>query len=489
MTTSHQLGCRRGVAGLVVLMAFSGLFGCGEESRHDSLKERVETMALSMVLSGRVPGLVVGWSSGDETGFVGVGRFSAADGRTPNENTLYEIGSISKVFTAVLLAESVRRGHVTLEDPVERWLPEDVGMPAGETRPITFLDLTTHFSGLPRLPDNMTWADMEDPYADYDIELLQAFLKDHELGREPGESYEYSNLAVGLLGHVLSRVAKETEGGPEEYEALAREWIWNPMGMSSTTVILNPLIKGRFAPGHDGDGNAAKPWALASLVGAGGIRSSAKDLLAFGRGFLGDLPSKASALRPSFAATLVPRREVSEEVWMGLGWHISRDLTVWQHGGQTGGYHAFLGVEPESDSVVVILTNASTGVVDGIGWRLLDFFAGRPVGPLDLPMTVEIAPEDLDRLVGEYAFFPGFGLRVKREGDFLTAQLTGQPAVRIFPEALLKFHYRVVDAAITFELDGEGRGVGLILHQNGKDMEADRIEPVSTSQEVEASGS
>ena len=125
---SPQVACLEGIrhAGLVVLIAFSGLFGCGEESRHDSLKERVETMSLSMVLSGRVPGLVVGWSSGDETGFVGVGRFSAADGRTPNENTLYEIGSISKVFTAVLLAESVRRGHVTLEDPVEEWLPEEL---------------------------------------------------------------------------------------------------------------------------------------------------------------------------------------------------------------------------------------------------------------------------------------------------------------------------------------------------------------------------
>src|SRR5690606_17265741 len=182
---------------------------------------------------------------------------------------------ISKVFTALLLADMASKGEVSLDDPAEKFLPEGATIPERGGKKITLAHLSTHTSGLPRLADNMPFADPEDPYADYTEAMMLAFLAQYELTRDIGEQWEYSNLGVGLLGYLLGRAAGS------DYETLLRERITGPLGMTDTAITLSAEQEARFAPGLDIYMQPARPWHLNVLAGAGGIRSTANDMLEF----------------------------------------------------------------------------------------------------------------------------------------------------------------------------------------------------------------
>lgn len=200
-------------------------------------------------------------------GTLGVGNDTEVDG-----DTLFEVGSIAKIFTTLLLADAVERGEVTLDQPVAGLLPEGVTMPEREGRAITLVDLATYRSGLPRLPSNMNPADLAQPYADYTADDLHAFLSDYELERDVDAAYEYSNLGIGLLGHVLALNAGT------DYESLLRERVLEPLDMNDTFVDVPDAVQDRSAIGHDADFNAVPAWDWDVLEGAGAIRSTANDL-------------------------------------------------------------------------------------------------------------------------------------------------------------------------------------------------------------------
>jgi CubicO group peptidase (beta-lactamase class C family) len=172
------------------------------------------------------------------------GRAFYAYGKTPSDGrTIFEIGSVTKAFTATLLADMAERGEVTLDTPVADLLPKDVRIPSAGV--VTLRHLATHRSGLPRLPDNLDLANTSNPYADYTPEMLYKGLTGDARRRKPGESYEYSNLGVGLLGHALARKAGKS------YEQLVIERICEPLGMRDTKMTLDAAERARLAQGHD----------------------------------------------------------------------------------------------------------------------------------------------------------------------------------------------------------------------------------------------
>ena len=173
------------------------------------------------------------------------GTRSKDDGTRVDGETVFELASVTKAFTSLLLADAVTRGEVALSDPVSRYLPPSVRMPERGGRAITLHDLATHTSGLPREPSNLQPKDPANPFADYTVEQLYQFLSGHELTRDIGSEFEYSNLGAGLLGHVLALRAGS------DYETLVRTRITSPLGMSSTGVTLSPGMRARLAPGHD----------------------------------------------------------------------------------------------------------------------------------------------------------------------------------------------------------------------------------------------
>jgi D-alanyl-D-alanine-carboxypeptidase/D-alanyl-D-alanine-endopeptidase len=250
---------------------------------------------------------------------------SALDG-----DTVFEIGSVTKVFTSLLLADMVQRGEVALTDPVAKYLPPGIKMPERGGRQITLQDLATHTSGLPRLPPNLAPKDPANPYADYSVEQLYQFLSSYQLTRDIGSQYEYSNLGGGLLGHALARRAGM------DYGALVRSRICEPLEMKSTGITLSAGMKARMAVGHDRSLDAVENWDLPALAGAGGLRSTANDLLTF---LAANLGYTKSVLAPAMSAMLATRRPygragVGDRAWVAHpyeGW--PRDcLAQWRYG-------------------------------------------------------------------------------------------------------------------------------------------------------------
>ncbi|HLN57930.1 MAG TPA: serine hydrolase domain-containing protein, partial [Thermoanaerobaculia bacterium] len=191
----------------------------------------VKAILEERVNSGRSSGIVVGLLEGTGRRVVAYGNAGSVD-KPLDGNSVFEIGSVTKVFTAALLADMVRRGEVKLDDPVSKYLPETVRMPARK-RQITLLDLATQTSGLPRLPGNLAPKDLRNPYADYSVQQMYDYLSHYELPRDVGEEFEYSNLGVGLLGHALARKSGLS------YEELAKRQILEPLGMSDTAITLS----------------------------------------------------------------------------------------------------------------------------------------------------------------------------------------------------------------------------------------------------------
>ncbi len=418
------------------------------------IKQRVDT--------GRYAGVAVGLVSRD--GRQQVTTYGPRAGVTPfDSHTVFEIGSITKTFTAAILADMVAKGEVSLDDPVAKHLPPGSKIPERDGRQITLLDLATQTSGLPRLPDNLVIADPENPYASYTRERLFEFLARYTLPRGIGEKYEYSNLGLGLLGEALSYRAGKS------YESLVTERVLAPLGMRETRITLPPEMRARVAPGHDESGHVAGLWDFPTLGAAGALRSTVDDMLKY---VSANADSTSRPLGSVLATTHASRRPgPAPNLTVGLAWHRlatpSGRTIVWHNGG-TGGYRSFAGYDEASGMAVVVFANTSTSV-DDIGMHLLD--ASIPLAPLPKRrMAILLAPAVLDRYRGEYELAPAFSITITREGNILYAQATGQQKLPLLAETDSSFFFNAVDAQLTFTRDGAGVVTGLVLHQNDQQI-------------------
>jgi D-alanyl-D-alanine-carboxypeptidase/D-alanyl-D-alanine-endopeptidase len=259
-------------------------------------------------------GIVVGVIGPEGRRVIAFGHLEKGDPRPLNGDTIFEIGSETKVFTSLLLADMVQRGEVALGDPVAKYLPPGAKIPERNGRSITLVDLATHTSGLPRLPTNMSPKDPANPYADYSVEQLYQFLSSYQLTRDIGSQYEYSNLGGGLLGHVLALRAGMS------YETLVESRICTPLVMNSTRITLTPDMKARLAAGHNAALDTVENWDLPTLAGAGGLRSTANDMLTL---IAANLGYTKSPLAPAMTDMLKERRPTGQPgLEMALGWHI-----------------------------------------------------------------------------------------------------------------------------------------------------------------------
>jgi D-alanyl-D-alanine-carboxypeptidase/D-alanyl-D-alanine-endopeptidase len=404
-------------------------------------------------------GIVVGVLGPDGQRIVAGGT---GTGARVDRTTLFEIGSISKVFTALILADMVNKGEVSLDDPAGKFLPPGHKMPERGGRPITLRHLATHWSGLPRMPDNIgLMTDPDGPFAGYDEAKLLAFLDRHQPAREVGSQWEYSNLGAGLLGYLLARAAGT------DYETLLRRRVTGPLGMNDTLIALPPSHAARLAPAFDAYMQPARPWDVAVLTGAGGIRSTAADMLVFAKAVLDPKSPIAAALKTALAAR---GPGAHARVEQALGWVVmhpepGRELLV--HDGGTGGFRALLAIEPSKGRAVTVLVNSA--VEPSAADLGLHILIGSPVQPtLPVPPAppppkqrteITLPAEALDKLVGRYDFGSGFVIAITRDGAALRAQregIPGAPALQIFPEAPLAFFWKEVDAQLRFTTDPSG---------------------------------
>lgn len=403
-------------------------------------------------------GLVVGVIENGRHQYVELGIADNVSLNPVDRDSIFEIGSISKVFTTILLADMVFKGEVTLDDPVSDYLPDGVMMSIGKNgNQITLGDLATHASGLPRIPDNFTPGDPTNPYVDYTDIKLYEFLSDHELERDVGERAEYSNLGMGLLGHVLSLKSGQS------YEALVRERIFAPLNMNDSFVIVPDKHNDRFVTGHDAVGDPAAYWDFAVLAGAGAIRSTARDMMNFLQAITGE---KETVLADAIKFSQKPIRIFDEfedgQTKIALGWIISTDdgrTAIWHNGG-TAGFRSFIGFDTASRRGVVVLTNSQDDP-DMIGFSVL-------TGKIkELIVEKQLPVENPERYVGDYQLAPEFILSVTTDGEQLFVQATNQPNVQVHFKEKNEFFYKVVDASISFVEDENGVIKSLVLHQGG----------------------
>ncbi|MBI1372149.1 MAG: serine hydrolase [Phycisphaera sp.] len=432
----------------------------------EALKAKIDALAKPLIDGDIVVGMVVGVYLDGKTHVYSYGETKRGSGNAPDENTVYEIGSCTKVFTAVLLADLAEREMIGLRDRVQNYLPDEVKLPSYQGKEILVEHLSTHSSGLPRIPDNFKPADPHNPYADYTVEQMYAYLNGATLNTVPGIDYAYSNLGVGLLGHVLSRVADKP------YEQLLVERVCDPIGMPDTRVTLGDTMKQRLAPPYDAELEPEHTWDFDALVGCGGVRSTAKDLLAFLRA---NVDKNDTPIGKAIIKTHEIRLGTRLGISAALGWVVARDGITRLHSGQTGGYHSFMAVVPLRDLGVVVLANTATDKVSSFGEQVVRAAFGIDEQPITVRKPVDVKPDVLKRYPGTYLLVPGFAITVTLEDGKLMAQATGQDKFRLFAESDTSFFYKVVDASITFSLDKDGTADKLTLHQAGRDIPAHRV--------------
>lgn len=404
-------------------------------------------------------------------------------GASVDRETLFEIGSITKVFTALVLADMVDKGEVSLDDPAAKFLPPGHRMPERSGRQITLRDLSTHRSGLPRMPDDVGAIDDPDgPFVGYTEAKLLAFLDRYQLARDIGSQWEYSNLGVGLLGYLLARAAGT------DYETLLRRRVTGPLGMNDTMIALPPSHAARLAPPFDAYMRPTKPWDIWVLTGAGGIRSSAADMLTFAAAVLDPKSPIAPAMKTALSARAPGAHARAEQAlgWVALHPEPGRELLL--HDGGTGGFRTVLALEPAKGRAVVVLINS--GVEPGAGDLGLHILIGTPaqptppVPPAPPPPVkrteISLPAAELDKFVGRYDLGPGFTIAVTREGGTLRVLREGIPgasALPIFPEAPLGFFWKALDAQIRFTTDASGAVTGAELTQGGRSFTGKRVTP------------
>jgi CubicO group peptidase (beta-lactamase class C family) len=319
-------------------------------------------------------GIVAVLLDGASTHLVARGHSGTLDNSLLASDTTFEIGSLTKVFTALLLADMSARGEVAMTDPVVKYLPDFVRLPQLR-EPISLIDLATYTSGLPNIPRNLK-GDLRNPYAGYTADDLYAFLGELRLKYEPGTHYAYANIGFGLLGIALARRAGKS------YEELMVERVCNPLNLHSTRITLTEEMRGHLAQGHDDQFNQASLWDLPALASAGAVRSTAKDMTVFLRACLG---VQRTSLDPSFKRLLETRRPTGiPGTEVGLGWFISSDSSdeiVWKSG-RTGGFAANIAFSTRTRRGSIVLANGPFDAIS-LGLKLISpGFRPRNLGAL-----------------------------------------------------------------------------------------------------------
>jgi CubicO group peptidase (beta-lactamase class C family) len=313
--------------------------------------KKVDSAARNYIQKANTVGLSIGVIKNGIVHTYNYGETTEGNGKMPDANSIYEVGSITKTFTAALLTYYANEGKVKLNDPITKYLPDSVASNK-ELQSITLEMLSNHTSGLPRLPDNLQFhsSDPYDPYKDYTKQHLFQYLKTCKPETKPGETYAYSNLAVGLLGTILEQVS----GKP--FEQMVKEIICTPLGMQSTAQQLSPALKPRFVTVYNADGKVTSPWSFSALAACGALRSTVNDLLLYVKA---NMVKNNTGLSKAFELT--HQTTFNKDAKLGLAWHtiVINNVEYYFHDGGTYGCSSFLAFNVEKDIAVIVLSNSA----------------------------------------------------------------------------------------------------------------------------------
>jgi serine-type D-Ala-D-Ala carboxypeptidase/endopeptidase len=406
--------------------------------------------------------------------------YVCADGKDPahrvGPRTAFEIGSVSKTMMAALLADLIREGKASLDDPLSAYLPADAKVPAFDGKPILLRHIVTHTSGLPAIPAGMEDEDPGDPYARLrESDLFDALAKT-TLPQAPGVRFEYSNFASMLLSYAIARRADD------DFEALLKTRLFSPLGMDSA-YIGHPPKTVTPAVGHLPGGKITPAWTFhAEFAGVGGVRATLDDMVRYLQGHMGDAPAALDA------SLRLSRERVTTEGGqpMAMHWMLSRlgDRTFYAHEGGTGGFSSFVAFDPERKHGVIVLSDTalhSLGGLGDLGLHLLDrkMPLGKPRKSVKPPLAL------VDALVGDYLVQDAMKMQVRRKADTLEIQAEGQAAYELGYDDRGDFYPLQFDALLKPQKRADG-SMGFVWVQMGGEAVARRVDAKTPSPALSA---
>jgi len=319
----------------------------------DTTEARINRILRANLALGGAPGYAVGTIRNGQQSLYFAGTQNVNTGKPFDRNTVGEIGSITKTFTAFLLADLVNQGVISLDDSVNKYMPADLKLPSKSGVSVKIKHLLNHTSGLPRIPDDLP-ATLDDPYSTYSVSKMGAYLKRVTLDSTPGTTFEYSNTAVGLAGFLVARLTGKS------YQQNIREKIMQPLGMQATFINQADTPVSNVAQGY----NAGKPlgfWEFTEVLeAAGGIKSTVNDMLLYLNAFMNS--PATSDLGKGFAQTRQPTFTIASNMAIGLNWIIDNRTTdpIYWHNGGTGGFSSYLACIPGKKTGVFVFSNGSS---------------------------------------------------------------------------------------------------------------------------------
>ncbi len=418
------------------------------DERMDFVSERLE----NAVENEFIGAAVVGSYNAGEVQYRSFGRVSQDSATSPNETTLFEMGSISKVFTAaltqVLVDSEVLSWDSTVKSSLGKW-----NIVSGKVRNVTLRELATHSSGLPRLPLNWRAIDPLDPYLGYDTRMLQAFVGAFD-PPQLEKKLAYSNLGFGLLGSIAAHNAEKS------YSEALKELVLDPLGMNHTIVGIGDEARATLAQGF-GSGAKIPNWNFEeAMAGAGGVLSTAEDMMQF-------IKRNVEADDSSIHKSLKQLQQVVIQPNQALAWSMQLNESgqpVYWHAGLTGGYACFVAISPEeSKGWVLLTTSMHGGLVNEIGQS----FFGKSQRPDQV---------DLSAFLGVYKIIQNMYMTVTERDGQLFAQATGQQEIPLTFVKEREFKFDPADMVLRFAEPRNGKSRSFNLHQGIQNMRAGRVE-------------
>lgn len=386
------------------------------------------------------------------------GTFSFTDNRSADENSIFEIGSITKSFTGILMQILMNEHGISGDTPVTSYLQDPNALPTFNETQITFNHLLSHTSSLPRLAGNMSPATMDDPYKEYTNEQLYRFLSAVEITREPGSEFEYSNMAYMLLGNLAEKIG----GAP--YDELVQTYITGPLGMESTSRLVTDTD--RFvAP--TASGSVVPNWNMDHMRGFGELKSSTLDLIRFVKAGTEHIQYPHQF---AFEKSREPVITIQDNFHMALGWFVATNHndTIVFHGGGTGGYRTFAGYSAVTGISAVVFANSNDDVQDIGRYLINNAFSMRKIDPV-----ARLSEDQFKRLEGKYTN-PGMpSFFIQFDGNTLSGRLEGQPALPLVAVSETVFKNSTVQAELHFEIENN-QGSKLTLVQGGNRIAFER---------------
>ncbi|MGA8482812.1 MAG: serine hydrolase domain-containing protein [Nitrososphaeraceae archaeon] len=358
---------------------------------YKEISAQVKSFIFDQIVNKSNAAIVIGFVDPDGTKIFSFGNMSTAHNIPVNQNTFFNIGSITKTFTTLLLADMVKQGIVNLNDPVEKFLPPSVKVPQFNGKKITLEDLADHTSGLPEWPSNV-WLNntVGDINPNYNVTQLYQALSDTKLTREPGAQVQYSSFGIGLLGYILSL---ESDG--ISYEELVKDRILDVLGMNDTKIALSQNeTNNRFSVGHLGGKEIITPRIPTILADSGAFRSTAPDMLKYVSANLGLIHTKlddAMQLGHLIRHSSIIANPMNYSEYRGLGWRVLTNFgteTI-THTGAINGWNAFAGFIPTKQVGVIAMCSCDSTDADmgSLGFVLLHLTGVENINAKSEPRT------------------------------------------------------------------------------------------------------